>query len=134
MLKTSVIETSRQHDWDDIVTCHLGMTGACTWSSDKRAKGKHKLKKDKHNAALVSILFRIISAYVGILPKCWSQPINCQCFRHIEISQLWQKNSQLPDGSHLCIWCFITSIPMIIMIIWKESKLFWKMMQFFFDK
>lgn len=63
-LNSTVIEISRQHDWDDIVTCHLGMTGACTWSSDKRAKGKHKLKKDKHNAALVTILFRVFSAYI----------------------------------------------------------------------
>lgn len=36
--------TSREDDWDNIVTCHVGMTAGVTWSSKKRAIGEHRLK------------------------------------------------------------------------------------------
>jgi len=50
-------ETSRQYDWDNIITCHLGLPFACTWSSMKRSIGKYKLShaKDKTVATAVDI-------------------------------------------------------------------------------
>lgn len=39
---------TREDDWDNIITCHLGMTPAITWSSQKRAIGKYKLKKEEN--------------------------------------------------------------------------------------
>ncbi|XP_012564230.2 WD repeat-containing protein 36 isoform X1 [Hydra vulgaris] len=35
-------ETLREHDWDNIVTCHLKLPVAKSWSTEKRAIGKHE--------------------------------------------------------------------------------------------
>jgi len=35
---------SREDDWDNVVTCHLGMTQVMTWTTKKRSVGSHKLK------------------------------------------------------------------------------------------
>lgn len=45
-------ETTREKDWDNIVTTHLGQGSVATWSYDKKKMGEHRLlpeefKKDK---------------------------------------------------------------------------------------
>lgn len=37
--------TTREDDWDNIVTCHQGMSAAMTWTSQRRSIGKLRLKK-----------------------------------------------------------------------------------------
>lgn len=40
-------ETSREKDWDNIATTHLGLGMVTTWSYDKLKMGEHKLLPDK---------------------------------------------------------------------------------------
>ena len=68
--------TTREDDWDNVVTCHLGMTQTITWSSMKRAIGNYKLKKEEKlpdiaTAADISSCgnFAIVGYQSGLLNK-----------------------------------------------------------------
>ncbi|XP_062509636.1 WD repeat-containing protein 36-like [Corticium candelabrum] len=37
-------EDIHENDWDNVVTCHVGQSVACTWSLQNKCIGKHKLK------------------------------------------------------------------------------------------
>lgn len=39
-----VLEDIHENDWDNVVTCHVGQSVACTWSLQNKCIGKHKLK------------------------------------------------------------------------------------------
>lgn len=69
-------ETSREKDWDNVVTCHLGYSSGVTWSTMKRAKGKFKLGQDgskKKVATAVDISscgnFSIVGYKNGLIEK-----------------------------------------------------------------
>jgi len=58
-------ETSRQSDWDGIVSCHRGEKVATTWNFNRSTMGSHRLqhrrftddaKSHRHTSALVQLL------------------------------------------------------------------------------
>lgn len=52
------LETSREKDWDNVVTCHLGYSSGVTWSTMKRAKGKFKLGQDGSKKKVATVCSR----------------------------------------------------------------------------
>jgi len=67
--------TSREDDWDNVATCHLGMGSVVTWTTRKRAIGEHKLKpgggKDVAESVDISSCgnFVVVGYHSGVMHK-----------------------------------------------------------------
>lgn len=50
----SPLELARASEWDNIVTCHMGVSRAFTWNMSKKALGEFQLNGDKNAKSTVS--------------------------------------------------------------------------------